>query len=517
MTKWWRWALVGLVWLAFFLRLRGLFANTFYADEALFASWARLIAVWRDPLLAMQAVDKPPLLFYLQAMFYPLLGPVEWAARLPNFIVSLLLVPLTAVFVLRIAYCVSERSYAIRHTQYAALLAAAVVAFSPLAVQFSATAFTDPLLTFWLMASLTAVAASCLPMWGETARRNGVLLAQGDTAPSRPYASSPHPSLPHLLISSFFFSLALATKYQALLFLPLIFGLGWLWGWRGRQWLGWLVGLLPGLALVGWWEWARAGTFSLWSAQVSNYGGVRLAWSWELWPRLGDWAALWGTAVPLYLFPFILLLILALFLRGWWANDADGRIDILLSLFTLGYFLLHWFLAVPVWDRYLLPILPIAAVLIGRGLSRDWGLPRNLQVAVSLLFVIVLLFAALPARYGRYPVGGQAAADQGAGAIAQYLADAPYGTVLYDHWYSWQWRYHLFDKRVYVSWFPHGAVLAENLQAFGRDGNPRYVALPDTAVSQPIQRATREAGFQLRPVANEGKITLYQIVPAETP
>ncbi|NKQ34113.1 MAG: hypothetical protein HF973_00685, partial [Chloroflexi bacterium] len=283
---------------------------------------------------------------------------------------------------------------------------------------------------------------------------------------------------------------------------------------------GWLGGVLPGLALVGWWEWARTGTFSLWSAQVSNYGGVRLAWSWELWPRLRDWAALWGTAVPFYLFPFILFLFLAIFLRGWRAGDGDGRTDILLSLFTLGYFFLHWFLAAPVWDRYLLPILPIVAVVVGRGLGRrwrleigGWRLARNLQSSIANLFLLLLLFAAVPARYGRYPVGGQAAADQGAGAIAQYLEDAPYGTVLYDHWYSWQWRYHLFDKRVYVSWFPHGAALAENLQAFGRDGNPRYVALPATAVSQPIQRAIRDAGFQLRPIANEGKITLYQIIP----
>lgn len=495
MKKWQRWVLVGVVWLAFWLRLRGLFANTFHADEALFASWARLIAVWRDPLLVTQAVDKPPLLFYLQAVFYPLLGPVEWAARLPNFIASLLLVPLTGVFVLRMAYCVPGRSYAIRHTHYAALIGTAVVAFSPLAIQFSATAFTDPLLTFWLLAAVTAVVATC--------------------------SSRPYPSFPPTLIASFLFSLALATKYQAVLFLPLIVGLGWLVGWRGRQWLVWLAGLLPGMALVGGWEWARTGTFSLWSAQVSNYGGLRLAWSWELWPRLGDWVALWGTAVPRYLLPIILLLFLVLFLRGWRAGDADGRIDILLILFVAGYCLLHWFLAVPIWDRYLLPILPIVAALIGRGVSRDWRLEignwkplaANLQSLISNLLLLTLLFAALPARYGRYPVGGQAAADQGAGAIAQYLADAPYGTVLYDHWYSWQWRYHLFDKRVYVSWFPHAAALAENLQAFGRDGNPHYVALPDTAVSQPIQRAIREAGFQLHPIANEGKITLYQIVP----
>ncbi|HID54780.1 MAG TPA: hypothetical protein EYP41_22425, partial [Anaerolineae bacterium] len=205
MMKWWRWTLVGLVLLAFFLRLRGLFANTFHADEALFASWARLIAVWRDPLLVTQPVDKPPLLFYLQALFYPLQGPVEWAARLPDFIASLLLVPLTAVF----ARYLERESQVSQISQIFSgpLMAAAFVAFSPLTIQFSATAFTDPLLTFWLTASLAALAASCLPMRGKTVRRDDVSFDQGDTAPSRPYPSSPHPSLPHLLISSFFFFL----------------------------------------------------------------------------------------------------------------------------------------------------------------------------------------------------------------------------------------------------------------------------------------------------------------------
>ncbi|RMG96345.1 MAG: glycosyltransferase, partial [Chloroflexi bacterium] len=83
MRRWWQWALLGVVWITAVFRFRALFANTFHADEALFASWARLIAVWRDPLLVTQAVDKPPLLFYLQAVFYPLFGPVMWAARLP--------------------------------------------------------------------------------------------------------------------------------------------------------------------------------------------------------------------------------------------------------------------------------------------------------------------------------------------------------------------------------------------------------------------------------------------------
>ncbi|MCZ7673588.1 MAG: hypothetical protein M5U34_43960 [Chloroflexi bacterium] len=64
--------LMGVVWLTAVFRFHALFANRFHSDEALFAWWARLIAVWRDPLLLTPAVDKPPLLFYMQALFYPL-------------------------------------------------------------------------------------------------------------------------------------------------------------------------------------------------------------------------------------------------------------------------------------------------------------------------------------------------------------------------------------------------------------------------------------------------------------
>ena len=128
------------------LRTPGLFANSFQADEALFATWAREIAIWRDPLLAMQPVDKPPLLFYLQALFYPLFGPVEFAARWPNWIASLLLVPLTGMLVWKL-YRRAET----------AVLASALVALFPLTIQFSATAFTDPLMTGLLITALTAV------------------------------------------------------------------------------------------------------------------------------------------------------------------------------------------------------------------------------------------------------------------------------------------------------------------------------------------------------------------------
>jgi hypothetical protein len=94
----------------------------------------------------------------------------------------------------------------------------------------------------------------------------------------------------------------------------------------------------------------------------------------------------------------------------------------------------------------------------------------------------------------------------------------PYGTVLYDHWYSWHWRYQLFDKGVYVSWFPHPTALVDELMAFGRDGNRHLLALPDDLAAEPVKRAVTEAGFELLllQTANQPSgmtaVQLYEIV-----
>ncbi len=479
--KRWLWGVTGL---AAFFRFPALFANTFHADEALFASFARQIAVWRDPLLTMQPVDKPPLLFYLQALFYPLFGPVAWAARLPDFIASLLLVPLVGMLAWRLF-----------RDEKTAVATALLIALLPLPIQFSATAFTDPLLTTLLVASL--------------------LVASGRwQVASGKFHLSP-------ATSGLFFGLAVITKYQAWLFLPLLAGLGWLRGWRWRQWRRWAVGLLLPLGSLAAWEWARTGRLQLWSTQINNFGGLRLSWSWELWPRAQAWAALWGEAMGGIWLVGLMAVVLVLGSRGLGGpstitNQRRGVSQVpalYFLLFILGYVLLHWILAIPIWDRYLLPLLPIIALVVGRWLTFRFH---------PSAFILLLLFlpGAWGARHGRFPIGGYPQADQGAAIVAEALDDAPYGTVLYDHWYSWQWRYHLFDSRVYVSWFPSPAALAEELTAFGADGNPHYLALPDTAVGQqrdvalPVKRAVTGAGFYLHPVplSAPASIKLYEIV-----
>ncbi len=490
-SKYW---LLILILVGIFLRLPGLFANTFQADEALFASWARLIAVWRDPLLTSQLVDKPPLLFYLQAGFYPFFGPVEFAARMPNFVASLLLIPLAG-----------RLAWQLYGEEMVAVLTAAFVTFSPLAIQYSSTAFTDPLLITLLTAAFVAATAN---------NRAGR----------------------HYFWAGLFYGLAVLTKHQALLFLPLIIGLTYFKPRQRPNWPRWLAGFLPMLIVLVGWEVARNGRFALWSSQLEAFGGLRIIHSWELWPRISAWGELWGYLIGSPILAFGILLAFPLFL-ALLIHDQDRptAIDQLLVLFVSGYFVLHWLLAIPVWDRYILPVVPLTALILSRFLSRmlafvrsdlpaqvePWLSPAKVTLVLPIVLVAFQSSTVLQARAGELPIGGQPTADQGAAEIAESLFDMPYGTVLYDHWYSWHWRYQLFDKGVYVSWFPHPAGLVEELAVFGRDGNRHLLALPNDAAAEPVKRAVREVGLELVLLQTAEQppgltaVQLYEIVDAD--
>jgi hypothetical protein len=140
-------------------------------------------------------------------------------------------------------------------------------------------------------------------------------------------------------------------------------------------------------------------------------------------------------------------------------------------------------------------------------------------VAAFLVFLAMGQAAvSAAARESRWPIGGQPSADGGAAKVAALLEDAPYGTVLYDHWYSWHWQYQLFDGRVYVSWFPHADALLEDLAAFGGSDSARYIALPVSESARPIARRLAEAGYRLEPVNGQNgtaSMTLFHIVAPE--
>jgi hypothetical protein len=124
-----------------------------------------------------------------------------------------------------------------------------------------------------------------------------------------------------------------------------------------------------------------------------------------------------------------------------------------------------------------------------------------------------MLPAGVAAREARFSIGGQQADGSGVEQLAWELRDAPYGTVLYDHWYSWQWRYHLLDSGIYLSWFAHPDDLAADLDAFLDEGEARYVALPQATEAVPVQRKLQDAGYSLEIVRSVAGITLYRITP----
>jgi len=494
--------LIILVLIAAALRLHGLFANSFHSDEALFATWARLIAVWRDPLLSGQLVDKPPLLFYLQAFFYPLFGPTEWAARMPNIIASLLITPLTGVLTWRIFKIGSV-----------AIIAAAIVTISPLLIQFSATAYTDPLLSALAMISLLIASRTV------TIDNSGRLSCSG-----------------HLhrwaVLSGVFFGLSMATKYQALLILPLVLVFLYLLRWKRDLWLRWLAGAFAIFLLIVVWDIVRVDSPNIFSSQITSYGGLRLSWSWEIWPRLETWVGQWrylsGTVSLATLF---LLLAIPFFAYVTYLSDEFSAFDQLLTVYVLGYFIVHWIVAVPIWDRYLVLVAPLFAILTARMLWRTYcyvkymrsieGGRLRIANAAALILLTVLLLIQTPdivSSYGgELPVGGQPNADDGIAEVANFLKKQPPGTVLYDHWYSWHWRYHLFDSDVFVSWFPGPEFLLEDLRVFGAKDGLRFVAVPNTPEAIPIIRELTDAGFDLKQVSEEAssfgniELELYKI------
>jgi hypothetical protein len=327
--------------------------------------------------------------------------------------------------------------------------------------------------------------------------------------------------------------LGIATKYQAAFFLPLAVGLLW-WNKRSRaepvlpaspawlaDWGRFLLGLGTPLALILAWDWARLGPGSFIAAQLRGYGELRLA-SVAAWPsRLFAWLELgryWpGSLVLAGLIALSgLVLLLRWFRREWPAPPPPMAMLVLAWL--AGYLLLHLIINVPVWDRYLLMVVPLASLAAG------WAIDGALAGAgnISLLLVVILVLALIlgPAGHaaaGLLPIGGDHGLYDGIDQIAEFFAPYPYGTVLYDHWLSWQLRYYLFDSRVYVSWFADSAVLQEDLRVFG-DRSLRFLIVPAWQESAPLRSAVAAAGFRLAPAFSAYRpdgstsFVVYQII-----
>lgn len=426
----------------------------FHVDEALYSSYGLLIASGRDPLLATQAVDKPPLFFYVQALAFLALGQSELAAKLPNLLAGLAAV----LLVYRLSADLFDRP-----TAAAAVLLAAL---SPFTLIYSGTAFLDPFLAALALGALALAARGRAALTGLAA--GAMLLA----------------------------------KPQGVLFLPLVVAL-LLVGPRPTGWRGLLV-FCPGLVLAAGvalgWSSLRPQPFFVELATLHN--PVRLLPPEHYWERLDAW---WKVAVQHATESELMNLVLrygvpvvvAGRLVAWLARRGDGRVrfDLLLGLFAAGF--LGWHVATNsgIWDRYFTPVVPLLAILLARTLLAPWDAARALwprlrvagaEPAATLL--AGLLAAGLMLRPAAQTLGGWVPlSTDGIGPNASYAsfaaaadevrAQAPPGAILYDYlWTSWHYGYFFPEDDYHFVWFDRqhvGSAVRNHDPA-----TPRFLVLP---------------------------------------
>jgi 4-amino-4-deoxy-L-arabinose transferase-like glycosyltransferase len=423
-------------------------------------------------------------------------GGTEFGARLPSLIASTLSVALLFRFARAI------------YPGQAAATAALALAASPMAISFAHTLFTDTFLTAFLLLALLLAARR---RWPE---------------------------------SGWAFGLAFACKQSALFFLPLMMAIGVVQffgqargasdnsAFSARAAVpGFLRPALLCVLIVFGWDFARQASIPFWTQGYADNTPGRLVRSNEIWPRMAAWLDLLQYPVAPAGALTLALGLPVLLISG--RRSRPALYDLALAAFAAVFLAGYWLFAFNVWDRYLLILTPILALLFARVVvvaagrlshfahrllrpgRRGGGWASRLA---ALLLALCLLPSALLASQSGFPIGGDHGAYDGIDEIARTLKTAPIGSVLYDHWLSWELGFYLFDGPAYIAWMPGPGVLADDLRAFGR-ASPRYMVAPSWESFAETQTAIEAAGFTVeilnQTYRRDGSLsfTLYRIVP----
>ena len=304
--------------------------------------------------------------------------------------------------------------------------------------------------------------------------------------------------------------------------------------------LRFLLAILVTLLPVFLWDFARNQSPGFWQLSLINYGGLDTASS-NFGKRWWEFVELlkYGTASPILNLIFIVGLPLRL-AYGLWPhrstshsqiskiNDDDFSptplapysvapmiTDWIFTLFTLAFLLAHIILSFQVWDRYLLGLIPILALLLARILLLPWAIlkqhwlghqPKFLPVAslitgLALVYLLTLTLAhpVQDAANARYPLGSHSHALSGIEQIVAYLqGNTNAGTTLYHHWLGYHYRFYLYDTPLRLHWSPDSGDLIHDATIYRRE--PRYIGFASWRDSQAIESALAAAGIELAPV-----------------
>jgi len=154
-----------------------------------------------------------------------------------------------------------------------------------------------------------------------------------------------------------------------------------------------------------------------------------------------------------------------------------------------------------IYDRYMLTVMPLLAVLVGVGLA-GWFRGTGAENGVPtgwLIFVLaaVMLPGAWGASRGSLPIGGDRGQHDGIIALADYLNGREFGAIVYDRWLGWELDYYLggwTDKR--RAYYPNPRVMAADPALDVPDVAPRYFPAPTDVDVEPWLAALARAGFE---------------------
>ena len=518
-------------------------------DEALYSTWARLISSGQDVMLERVAVDKPPFFIYLLARWFDWFGPSDASGRSLNALISFL----TMILV----WLLARRLFGARGGRWAL----AMFALSPFAISFAPTVYTDPLLTWWLVLALL------LASW-RLGLLAGLALGMGFATKQNALLFIPLIllSLPLGRYPTVFdrrIRKHLNVVYWLLPFLTAGLGFGFIWH-KVWQWDGWRI--LP------------AEIPDFWTQSWHSYGGLGLVAPVD-WPaRLGQWRQVWrwwggGVAGTVVIAGLSLIAVGAVWREVRDAvnsqqesvgNQQSGGVRsaaplsslprpsspsskrqaetaslatddrmvnsgywlLLFAAFSIGYLALHFFLSFQPWDRYLLPLTPLSAILSGYGALwlwerlREWGVFWRWGAAA--LLSIPLILGAGQAATAQIPVGGDHGAYSGLLTVADYLQENTpgYHGVLYQRWLGWQWDWYLWDGPPREYWADPD-MLIDDL-ADDRYGYTRFVVFPGWELQEKpaLDAALAATGLHLQErlritdeKTGETKFVVYEIEP----
>lgn len=490
--------------LSFGLSLQLLDRYPLREDEALYSYWA-LHLRYEDPWMLTVWPDKPPLYLWSQAALFSFLGATQATARLLNIGITTATVALLAV--------TSRRLWRDSGT-----LAAIFYALNPFALSFAATAYTDPLLLF------CGQLAFYLTLRGQLF---GAGVALGAAIMTKQQGI-------------LYFPLLLAVVSMGSLFRPSVTTRINLWV-KVRPFVALCLGvavvvipLLYGDSL----RWHVAP--SPWDLSMQNYGGLTFISPIEWWRRAQAWAALFwyvgGSWSAWSLYGLLLL-----FAVSWGkriaqhghsgescqtGQGAQGIIARLLAVWSLGFLVLHVITSIQIWDRYLLPLIPIVILLLsGAPLQQFVGarcivpLRMSIHTIVPILCILVLLPISWRAAQGGLPIGGDHGAYSGLQEALAWLRAEEQGTtehtpiILYQQRLGWQLQFYLYTEerqgQIDVRWFANALTLADNATKSVSHRRfllqPTWQALPNFA----LHMATRN--LQLIQQRRFGTMMLFEV------